>query len=444
MKPHLIVSCTLLVFLVSGCIRVSFNKPEREEMERYAKVNALYLEEASQPSYSLSEAFSVDSLLHEVRVHNPDILAAKKQWLAAILRIPQARFPDNPSVSVSLMKVPDLVRFDRTMAEDRMLSVSQAFPLFGKLPLSTKITVLDAQVYAMEYRRQEIEIINEAKKAYAELFMNYRENELVRQIILLLEEVVKIAEARYSLSQISQTELLKINLELARLRNEVENLEKDKGVKEARINLLANRPPDQTLGVPQLPENPGFENNLQQLYRDTLENHPELKMLSLMIERNKKEKLLAEKTNLPDFMAGITVRGLPAEIGPWDFMLSLTAPFWFWEKKKYRVEEAIANIDSALATYEAMKNRIFYEVKDLSARASIAQEKMVLLKKTMIPLIESSFEVSIASFRSGKGDIMMVLDNERLFIETKLEYFQNLVDLSMTLADLDRVTGKAR
>ena len=44
------------------------------------------------------EPLSLNLLIDEARLKNPDILAAKKRWEASLARVPQAKSLENPSI----------------------------------------------------------------------------------------------------------------------------------------------------------------------------------------------------------------------------------------------------------------------------------------------------------------------------------------------------------
>ena len=389
------------------------------------------------------EGLSLNSLLEEAKKNNPEILSSQKRWEASLARIPISKSLDNPSIGFSFMKIQKgTLRLDRTEPSDRMLSISQMFPLFGKLSLKAKITLIESQMFASEYKNKELEVINEVKNAYYDLFMNYKEIELKQESLKLLEEIAKIAEARYVVGEISQQDVLKINLEIARLSNDIQNLKQENKAKQSRLNSLLNRNPESSLGMPELDENVSFNRDINFLYKLTLENHPELLIFSYAIEKNKYAKSLAKRNFLPDLMAEVSLRGITAGgIGPWDLMLAFSLPFWFWTKQRYKVKEAIANLEEAKQAYQAMKNKVLFETKDLFTKVEIAKNKIKLYKANLIPILEASIESSLAGFRSGKGNLMMLLDTERMLIETKMSYYKALVEYNMNLADLERVVG---
>lgn len=328
------------------------------------------------------------------------------------------------------------------MSEDRMFSFAQFIPWFGKLSLKGKIALVESQMFAAEYKDKELEVINQVKNAYFDLFMNYKETELNQESLKLLKGIAKSAEAKYAVGDMSQEEVYKIHLEIARLNNTITNLEEEKKTKETFLNALLNREPEGPLGVPVLSEEASFDTDIRSLYQATLLNQPELIIFSYAIEKNKYAKSLAKKSFFPDLMAQIVQRGFSTgTIGPWDLMLAFTVPLWFWSKQRFEVKEAIANLEEAQAAYQAMQNKAFSEVKDLATKIEIAKNKIRLYKTDLIPILESSIEVSLTAFSSGKGDFMALLDTERMLVETKMNYYKALVEYNMNLADLERTVG---
>ncbi len=386
---------------------------------------------------------SLGPLITEAKEKNPEILAAKKSWESSLARVPQAKSLEDPKIGIKFEKMKGgPLKFDKAMPEDRMLSFSQFFPFFGKLPLKGKIAVVESQMAAAEYKDKELEVINEVKNAYYGLFMNHKETELNERSLKFLESISKIAEARYIVGKLQQEDLFKINLEIASLSNKVANLRQERSAKETRVNVLLSREPEGGLGAPELSEGAPFDNDIGRLYKLTLQNQPELLVFSYAIDKNKYAKSLAQKSYFPDLFGELVMRGITSgSIGPWDIMLAFTVPIWFWTKQRYQVKEAIADLEQAEAAYTAMKNRAFAETKDMATKTEIARGKIELYRNSLIPLLDGSINSSVAAFSSGKGGLMTLLDSERMLINTEMDFYRVLVEYNMNLADLERTVG---
>lgn len=390
-----------------------------------------------------SETIYLDDLIKEAIKNNPDLLAAKKRWEAAKARIPQARSPEDPVIGLTFERIPrGTLKINKTMPDDRMLSMSQAIPFFGKLSLKGKIALVESQIAASEYKQKELDLINELKNSYYGLFMNYKEIELSRLSLKFLEGIAKIAQAKYSVGILSQEEVLKIHLEVARFNADIINLEQENQAKQTRINTLLNRDPEAPLGIPVMTEETIAYGDIKSLYQGMLLNQPELVIFAYAIEKNKYAKSLAKRSLFPDIISGIVLRGITSgPIGPWDLALSLSLPLWFWTKQRYEIKEAIANLEEAQAAYKGMQNKAFSQLKDLLAKIRISKNQIALYKDNLIPIIENTINSSLAAFRAGKGDMMALLDNQRMLVETRMKYYRVLVDYHTNSNDLERQVG---
>jgi outer membrane protein TolC len=351
---------------------------------------------------------------------------------------------DDPVVGLKFEKAKGSpFNLDSAPAMDRMLSLSQMLPWFGKLPLKGKIALVESQMFAAQLVDKELEIINQVRNVYYSLFLDYKEIELKEESLVFLGNMETVAQAKYAVGDIPQEDVFKINLEITKLSNDITNLKQERSAKEARLNSLLNRDPESPLGKPDLLEEvPRLNYDIGSLYKLTVENQPELLIFSYAIEKNKYAQSLAKRSFFPDLMAGIVARGITTgSIGPWDLMLSFTVPLWFWSKQRYEIKEAIANLEEAQAAYQAMKSKALAQTKDLLTKIQIAANKIRLYKDNQIPILNSSIESSLSSYRSGQGDIMMLLDSERMLVETKMQYYRSLVEYNMNLADLEKHVG---
>ncbi|MFA5199568.1 MAG: TolC family protein, partial [Candidatus Omnitrophota bacterium] len=274
-------------------------------------------------------ALDLSGLVLEAKKNNPEIVSALKRYEAAKSRIPQAKSLDDPVVGLKFEKAKgNPFNLDTTPAMDRMLSLSQMLPWFGKLPLKGKIALVESQMFAAQLVDKELEIINQVRNVYYSLFLDYKEIELKEESLVFLGNMETVAQAKYAVGDIPQEDVFKINLEITKLSNDITNLKQERSAKEARLNSLLNRDPESPLGKPDLLEEVSrLNDDIGSLYKLTVENQPELLIFSYAIEKNKYAQSLAKRSFFPDLMAGIVARGITTgSIGPWDLMLSFTVP----------------------------------------------------------------------------------------------------------------------
>ena len=88
-----------------------------------------------------------------------------------------------------------------------------------------------------------------------------------------------------------------------------------------------------------------------------------------------------------------------------------------------------------------MENAVRLAVQEAYVRVRAAQERAVLLRTTILPQSQQTFEVSRAAYQTERVDFQALIDSERTLLDARLDYFHALSDFSQALADLERAVG---
>jgi len=80
-------------------------------------------------------------------------------------------------------------------------------------------------------------------------------------------------------------------------------------------------------------------------------------------------------------------------------------------------------------------------VQEAYVRAKAAQERAALLRTTILPQSQQTLEVSRVAYQTDRVDFQALIDNERMLLDARLDYFRALSDFSQALADLERAVG---
>ncbi len=388
-----------------------------------------------------SPSHTLDSLIKEAIASNPEILAVKNAFESASARIPQAASLNDPMIEFEY----DRITADRMLSGDPMntFSVTQDIPFPTKLFLRAKITSKLAKMAYENYKAKERDIVSRVKSAYSELSLIYKTIEINKENKNILAQLSKTATTRYGADQGTQADALKAQVELARVDNELIMLEQKRLTAQAKINVLLNRDPRADFGIPLAEPTIKFNRTLDDFYRLTLDNNPELKAYRYAIDRGKAAYDLSLNEFLPDFTVRFKqmVNKGRAESGSWAGMVGVTIPLWFFEKQSFGVKEMKSDLAMVKAEYKGKENSVLFEVNDAYARA-VANKKLVELYETaFIPQAQETVSVAIKGYESGKSDFLTVLDSQRMLINFKLDHYKAILDLRIALADLERIVG---
>ena len=392
-------------------------------------------------SFSYSEdILSLDSLIDEARNNNPEILALKNRYEASRARIPQAFSLSDPWLGIEYEEVPK-GKTDLTDAALRMYSVQQMVPFPTKLFTRRSAASKAAKSAFEEYREKENEIIQKVTSTYSELFLIYKSIEITGENKALLEQLSRQAATRYSVGKASQQDALKAQVEIAMMDTELIMLEQRRQVSVAKLNILLNKDPRGELSRPEVENDIAFEKTLDELYILTKENRPELKAANFNVEKGRSLYSLSLQEYLPDFMLKYEQRERNSHLEGYDIMAAVTVPIWFWEKQNFNVKEMKEELRMLEAEYKMTENMALFDVKEAHSRVEALKELITLYKTSFLPQAEQTLKSSLIGYEANQVDFLNLLDSQRMLLEFKLDYYKNVVEFEIALADLERSVG---
>jgi len=384
---------------------------------------------------------ALPELIQEALAKNPEIQAARQQWEAASKRVLQARSLDDPTLQVQWWNAPQTFNFGQ--AENTIIGLSQKFPFPGKLALKEQVASRSAEMTEQALRAKERDLIARVKQAYYDLFFAHKAIQIHHEQIELLKQFFEIANAKFRAGKGSQVDVLKAQVELSTLYQQLPVLEQRRDTAGAKLNTLLDRDPRFPLEVPQGPRDGRFDKDLEELYQIAVTDRPELKAGELAIQRNERSRALALREYLPDLNVGFQrFQNFQAPDG-FGAAVSINMPFAFWTKPKYdaAVQEAAAAVAAARADLHTLENMTRFQIRDLLAKVRASWEVAVLYRTTVLPQAEQSVEATRVGYRVGKSNFLDLLDADRAWRGFQLEYYRALVEREFRLAELEQVIG---
>jgi outer membrane protein TolC len=392
---------------------------------------------AEQPIVTLEE------LIVEALRANPEILEARRRYDARLARIPQMSALPEPTLSI--VSVGNLLPFSVQVGDPssaRMVSFMQEIPFPGKLALRGKIAALEAEAERWTYEQTWRRVISELKVAYYELYFVDKSLEIVRRIKGLLEQFLKIAEARYQVGKAAQQDVFRAQTELSILLERMAVLERQRASAVALINALLNRPPETPLGRAAEVKKGALSFSLEELYRMAAAESPELKQQERVMDSRHYQIALAQKEFYPDFAVGVQYMQRPVMPEMWGFSISVRLPLYFWRKQRPALEEAGAEWAQARQRREGIRAQLFFRVKDLYLTAMTAERLLRLYEEGIIPQATLTLESSIASYQVGAVDFLTLLTNLIAALTYETSYYEQLVAFQKSLAQLEPLIGR--
>ena len=381
---------------------------------------------------------------------NPELQSAKLRWDASTEKIVQERALDDPVMGFTYFGEQVQTRVGEKQAG---VMATQKVPFLGKRSLKGEVARNEAKVSGGRYLTLERKIVAKSKSAFYELFWVHKLTNINEENRGLLKRFVKIAEVKYSTGRATQQDVLKAQVELSRIVNELITLEQLKGTSIARINTLLNRHPDAPLGTPEEVDITELTVSLKELYGKAKEISPVLNILKYKIERDKAAYKLAKKQYYPDFTFGFNytfIDDLPSSVmsspigegrDSYTGTLSMNIPIFQKRKRDAGVREANARLKSSEKAYKNMENMTLFGVKDYHFKVQTAERLVSLYRNSIIPQAEQSLKAAEIGYQAGKVDFLNLIDSQRVLLDFNLAFYRAVADFGINVAKLERVVG---
>lgn len=375
----------------------------------------------------------------------PKVLAARSLADAARARVTPAGTLPDPEVQLGFMnyRVPALRPMDPLGMVQ--LQVMQMLPLGGKLPLSSRIA--GYQATAERERATEIawESRTRAAMVFYELYAAEQGISIASDTRRLVQDVAAVAQAMYEVGEGNQSDLLRAQVEIARMTEEITRMEGMRSAGAAKMNALLGRDVDSAIAPVVLPHYPDVVPPADSVLTVALQSRPMIRAGVAEAAAAEAMSVRARRELLPDLVVGVQYAQRASEMGTermGSLMLGASVPVFARRRQLQWREEADAMRAMSVADLAWMKADTRGRIGEVLAGLQRARRLADLYVQTVLPQAEAAVTSAISAYRVGRIDFMNVLDNRM----TVNRYLQELVTLRMeegqAWAELEMLTGR--
>lgn len=403
-------------------------------MKVFALLWASLLWPAWAGSQENAQQTALEPLIQEALAHNPDIQAARQRWESGKAVIPQVQTLPDPKVLLGYK--------DMTPQREMMYGMSQEVPFPGKLRLKGEIASRDAERMEQDYLATQLAVVARLKDAFYDLHFIHDSIDVLGKTKLLLQEFEDTAQARYSVGQAAQQDVLRAQTEVSRLLARLASLEQKRQSLHADINRILNRLPNDPLAPPGEIEFTPLHHSPTELNTLLDQSSPLLRGQQKNLERGDQAIALAKREYYPDFE--LDVRGLhdnAMKTDGYQAMLNVKVPLYFVTKQREGVHEAVAGREASFQDLQALRQELLARVRDNLAQAERAEKLVKLLKDGIIPQSRLTLASAQASYVVGKVDFLTLLNSLLTLQENELEFHSELAEHEKALARLEGILG---
>jgi len=399
------------------------------------------------PDLSISDAaaqpLSVNDAVAAALENNPEIRAAVRRLSLARLKTTTARSLDDPMLMTRDWDTPLRRPWDLNQAQ-LMVSIQQTFPNRQKRDQRARLAEDDAGVAAndLETLRQEVTV--EVRKTCVDLMRNADEVRLQQRQSSLLKEALAAALAEYTAGKAPQADVLRAQMALTRLNEQLIELEEERDNARAQLNALMGRPSDEAIDIAGSYTSPAALPSIEELERTAIEHRPELAALRTQIAKSRDEGKLTRLAMKPDFTVGLGYMLMPTgSLARNAYMgeLSMNLPWLNRERHDGEAKQADAATDVSQAELDARAAAVFLEIRQAQIQVLAAEKRIKLYRDTMLPQAEASFKASTAAYQNNRAEFASLIDAQNLLLDIQTATYKASAATDEGMAQLERAIG---
>ncbi len=390
----------------------------------------------NEPAADANVPQTLSEYLRYAALNNAGLKAAFEGWKAALEQIPQAKALPDPRFSYGY--------FVEQIMTRQQVEVMQTFPWFGKIAARTDAAAAAARTAQSRYEAQQVRLFSEVKQAFYEYAYLAGATRVAKENLALMQHFEEVARTKHLTAAASHPDILRAQIEVARLQNELISLERSRSPAVARLNALLNRPADAPLPWPREEPNQPAEVDRGLLMATLRNRNLELQARNFDIERLDREVALAQRNFYPEVGVGVQWMQMPMSGGGSenDVMLGfeINLPIW---RSSYRAGELQARALARRARYErknlendlaARIEKAIYEFENSARQVKLYDGVLVLRAQELIAASE-------AAYLAGTIDFLNLISAQQELLRFRLERERFWADQQQKLAELEMLAG---
>lgn len=370
-------------------------------------------------------------LVEESLAGRPELRQAEAAARAERERVPQAGALPDPVLSLGIQNDGfEGLQIGVMETSYYQVMLTQGIPWPGKRGLRTDVARLGADAADASVARARLGTEADVRRAYLDLLLARDRLALLDRLEGLWRKSAGVARTRYEAGEGAQSDVLRAQLELNRLRQRRWTLEAEERSRVQTLNRLRARPVDEPipttatvrdLGVPVLPDP-------EAALADALARSPEVAQARLGVSRAERQVALARRERYPDLNvnAGLMPRGSLEPM--WQAGLSIGIPIWSGRKQSRAVAESEARADADQRSAEAIEQILRLRVADRRVALQSLVDTVRLYREGLLVQSQATADSTLAQYRVGRVTFASVLDANAGFVDDEEGFLLALAD----------------
>ncbi|NIQ02247.1 MAG: TolC family protein [Nitrospinaceae bacterium] len=389
----------------------------------------------------LTGALTLQQVVAQVLLHNPELQAYSFEIRAREARALQERLFPNPRIMLDTQDVLGSSGFKGFQQSQTTVTLSQVIELGGKRVRRDRAAMLNRDLASWDYEVARMNVLTQTAKAYADALAAQEKLKLARELVALSQKSFNAVKARVTAGKVSPIQEIKARVAVSSTQMALRQAENNLKAAYRRLAALWGSPKvsfDSVQGrlyhIALLPE---FETLTARL-RD----NPDIARWSVELLQREAAVDLEKANAVPNLRVGAGARWFE-ETRDNTFIFELSIPLQFFDRNQGAIAEARHRLAKARARQRAVEIQLNTALSDSYTRLVNAHERVTSLKTDILPAARRAFEAVNEGYRFGKFGYLEMLDSQRTWFNARAQFLDALAEYHKAVADVERLTGAA-
>jgi len=396
------------------------------------------------PGQESSGSLTLGQVYRQLDTVSPRLGAARAGARAATYRVAPARTLPDPQLQFGLMnrELPGLGLMDPLGMNQ--IQLMQMVPFPGKLGAAGRAA--RARADASQARADDLgwELRSQAAMLFYEIYATEQGIRVAGETQQLLRDIAATAQRMYAVGDGSQPDVLRTQVEINRMTEEIMRMQAMREALVARLNALLDRPVDATVGTTRIPVLPGELPDPDALVQLALGQRPMLQAGQQDVRAAEAAQALARREIWPDLQFGVIYGQRPMGGGTArmaSFMFGFNLPVFAANRQLKMRQETQAMQEMATADLAGMvadtRGRVGVAYADLRQ----ARQLRDLYRLTLLPQARATVTSSRAAYQVGAINLMTLLDAQMTVNRYRQELYRLNAAEGQSWAELEMLVG---
>ena len=451
MRPPYLKAITIAAPALILVISVAYAEPGAKERRRELRQIENEFTGRGAAMVDPSALAGLEEYLAAGLTRNPTLKAAFYEWKAALQNVSrQFSLPDPQFSYTDYLEEVET----RVGPQERAYSIRQMFPFPDKLWIRKSKAFRSSEAAYHNFVKARLDLISSIADAYFEFAYLSKAVLITSENLKLLQSFESVAQSKYSSGLTKNQDLLKVQVELGKLENELKSLEDLRSPVTSRLIALLNLPHTTQLPWPEdqlemLPSDDDYA-DMNGLIDELRKNNPQLMALAASVAGSEDELKLAQREYVPDFTVGVTqidtgpaVNPSMADSGkdPLTVMVAVNVPIWF-HRINAEIRQARASLEAAELKREGAEDELLSRLAMVHYKLRDARRQAQLYNDALIPKAVQTLNATKSAYESGGMDFLSLIDAQRMLLSFQMTYYRHNANFYQRLYQIQALLGE--